>query len=107
MGKAAKAHRAKVAKRNRKLAAEKYRMQNALNKLMEQMAKQQDSEKAESEINVSVGDSKVPFSVITEEELNSIVEFKEENQEMFKVVEPETDLQDALIEVKNEVEEEE
>jgi hypothetical protein len=107
MGKAAKAHRVKVAKRNRKLAAEKYRMQNALNKLMEQMAKQQDVEKAESEINVSVGDSKVPFSVVTEEELNSIVEFKEENQEMFKVVEPETDVQEALIEVKNEVEEEE
>jgi hypothetical protein len=107
MGKAAKAHRAKVAKRNRKLAAEKYKMQNALNKLMEQMAKQQDAEKTEKELNISVGGSEVPFSVVTEDDLNSIVEFKEENQEMFKLVEPEIDVQDELIEVKNEVEEEE
>jgi hypothetical protein len=107
MGKAAKAHRAKVEKRNKKLALEKYKIQNTLNKLMQEMSKQQDAEKAESEINVSVGDSKVPFSVVTEDELNSIVEFKEENQEIFKVVEPETDNQEVLIEVKNEVEEEE
>ena len=38
MGKKAKEHRAKVAKRNRKVEQAKYSMQNALNKMMEQMA---------------------------------------------------------------------
>jgi hypothetical protein len=85
MGKAAKAHRAKVEKRNRKLAAEKYKMQNSLNKLMEMMAKQKDAEETEKNLNISVGGSEVPFSVVEEDDLNTIVEFKENNQEMFDV----------------------
>ena len=84
MGKKAKEHRAKVEKRNRRIAQEKYAMQNALNKMMKQMAEQQEAES----LNVSVGNQEVPFSVIDDSELNSIVEFKEQNAEMF---EPEFD----------------
>ena len=86
MGKAAKAHRAKVAKRNRRIAQEKYSMQNALNKLMKQMAEQQEAEKMEENLGVNVGGSQVPFSVVTDEELNSIVEFKENNPDMFNFI---------------------
>jgi hypothetical protein len=86
MGKAAKAHRAKVVKRNRRIAQEKYSMQNALNKLMKQMAEQQEAEKMEENLNVNVGGSQVPFSVVTDEELNSIVEFKENNPDMFNFI---------------------
>jgi hypothetical protein len=78
MGKKAKEHRAKVEKRNRKVAQERYAMQNALNKMMKQMAEQQEAEK----LNVTVGGQEVPFSVVDESELNSIVEFKEENAQM-------------------------
>jgi len=85
MGKAAKAHRAKVEKRNRRIGQEKYKMQNSLNKLMEMMAKQKDAEETEKNLNISVGGSEVPFSVIEEDDLNTIVEFKENNQEMFDV----------------------
>jgi hypothetical protein len=62
MGKRAKAHRAKVAKRNRRLAQEKYSMQNSLNKLMEEMAKKQDTEN----LNIETEGKEVPFEVITE-----------------------------------------
>ena len=55
-------------------------MQNALNKLMKQMAEQQEAES----LNVSVGEQEVPFSVVNDVELNSIVEFKEENGQMFE-----------------------
>jgi hypothetical protein len=85
MGKAAKAHRAKVEKRNRRIGQEKYKMQNSLNKLMEMMAKQKDAEETEKNLNISVGGSEVPFSVVEEDDLNTIVEFKENNQEMFDV----------------------
>ena len=80
MGKKAKEHRAKVEKRNKRIAQEKYAMQNALNKLMKQMAEQQEAES----LNVSVGEQEVPFSVVNDVELNSIVEFKEENGQMFE-----------------------
>jgi len=80
MGKKAKGHRAKVEKRNRRIAQEKYAMQNALNKMMKQMAEQQEAES----LNVSVGEQEVPFSVVNDVELNSIVEFKEENGQMFE-----------------------
>jgi hypothetical protein len=80
MGKKAKEHRAKIEKRNKKVANEKYAMQNALNKMMKQMAEQQEVEK----LNVTVGEQEVPFSVVDEAELNSIVEFKEQNGQMFE-----------------------
>lgn len=85
MGKREKEHRAKVAKRNRKLAQDRYSMQNAMNRIMEQIRQQKDNEKTAESLEVKVGESQVPFTVIDESELNSIVEFKEENQEIFDV----------------------
>jgi|688.fasta_scaffold1055659_2 hypothetical protein len=96
MGKKAKEHRAKVAKRNRRIAQEKYSMQNALNKLMKQMAEQQEAEKMEENLGVNVGGSQVPFSVVTDEELNSIVEFKENNPDMFNFIQ---DTEENVIDV--------
>jgi hypothetical protein len=80
MGIRKKEHKAKVEKRNKKVAQEKYAMQNALNKLMKQMTEQQEAES----LNVSVDGQEVPFSVVDEAELNSIVEFKEQNGKMFE-----------------------
>lgn len=88
MGKKAKEHRAKVAKRNKKAEQAKYSMQNALNKMMEQMAKKQEEEK----LNVTVGDQQIPFEVVTEPtntgikgfEFEGNVSFKEENPELLE-----------------------
>jgi hypothetical protein len=87
MGKVAKAHRAKVEKRNKRIVQERYAMQNALNKVMKQMAEQKEAEN----LNVTVGDQEIPFTVVDDAELNSIVEFKENNQEIFQTEEPEFD----------------
>ena len=43
MGIRKKEQRAKVEKRNKRIAQEKYAMQNALNKLMKQMTEQQEA----------------------------------------------------------------
>jgi hypothetical protein len=64
MGKKAKAHRAKVQKRNRKLSQERYTMQNSLTKMMKEMALQQNVEK--ENLQVKVGDETVPFEVVAE-----------------------------------------
>lgn len=81
MGKKAKEHRAKVEKRNKKIAQEKYAMQNALNKIMERMAKEQNAEN----LSVKVGDKEVPFQVDALPVGNSIVNFKEENPQLLTV----------------------
>lgn len=83
MGKAAKKHREKVAKRNRRVNQEKYAMNNALNRVMKQMAEMRDKEQTEENLNVTVGGQEVPFSVVDENDFNSIVDFKEENPNMF------------------------
>jgi hypothetical protein len=59
--------------------------------MMKQMAEQQEVEK----LNVTVGEQEVPFSVVDETELNSIVEFKEQNGQMF---EPQVDDQISELE---------
>jgi hypothetical protein len=64
MGKKAKAHRAKVQKRNRMLSQERYTMQNSLTKMMKEMALQQNVEK--ENLQVKVGDETVPFEVVAE-----------------------------------------
>jgi hypothetical protein len=64
MGKKAKAHRAKVQKRNRMLLQERYTMQNSLTKMMKEMALQQNAEK--ENLQVKVGDETVPFEVVAE-----------------------------------------
>ena len=88
MGKKAKEHRAKVAKRNRKIAQEKYAMQNTLNKMMKQMAEQKEAENLE----VKLGDENVPFEVVAEPigtgikgfESGNIVNFKESHPELLE-----------------------
>lgn len=69
MGKKDKAHRAKVAKRNRRIGQQKYSMQNALNRIMKQMAEQKDNQEVEGQLNIKVGDNEIPFSVVSEDEL--------------------------------------
>jgi hypothetical protein len=64
MGKKAKAHRAKVQKRNRTLSQERYTMQNSLTKMMKEMALQQNGEK--ENLQVKVGNETVPFEVVAE-----------------------------------------
>jgi hypothetical protein len=61
MGKKAKEHRSKVAKRNRIIAQEKYATQKAIEKMMERM-------KTQSEMDVKIGDESVPFEVLGEAE---------------------------------------
>jgi len=61
MGKKAKEHRAKVAKRNRIIAQEKYATQKAIEKMMERM-------KTQSEMDVKIGDESMPFEVLGEAE---------------------------------------
>jgi len=109
MGKKAKEHRAKVAKRNKKISQEKYSMQNALNKMMEQMAKKQEEEK----LQVKIGNENVPFEVVTQPMSNTIkgfefegnVSFKEENPEILNVeeTEPEHDSAGFTIEDREEI----
>ena len=83
MGKRAKAHRAKVAKRNRKLSQQRYSAQNALTKMMEEMAIAQDSEN----LNVNVGGKEVPFEFVAEPESSGIKGFEvsDEPTETLKV----------------------
>jgi hypothetical protein len=93
MGKKAKEHRAKVEKRTKRVAQERYAMQNTLNKMMKQMAEQQEVEK----LNVTVGGQEVPFSVVDETEINSIVDFKENNSEMLQLEESEFKITDDVV----------
>jgi hypothetical protein len=55
------------------------------------MAEQKDAESVEQQLNVTVGDKQMPFTVVEENELDSIVEFKENNQDIFQIEGPETE----------------
>lgn len=73
MGKAKKEHRAKVVKRNQRIAEEKGKMQRAFNKLLqEQMEKFQKNE----ELNVQVGDQPVQFSVVDPNEVENTIDIE-------------------------------
>lgn len=96
MGKKTKEQKVRAEKRNKRITQEKYAMQNALNKLMKQMSEQQDTEN----LKVSVGEQELSFSVVDEVELNSIVDFKEENKQMFN---PEFDNVEFTIEDREEI----
>lgn len=73
MGKAKKEHRAKVVKRNQRIAEEKRKMQRAFNKLLqEQMEKFQENE----ELNVQVGDQPVQFSVVDPNEVENTIDIE-------------------------------
>ena len=85
MGKKAKEHRAKVEKRNRRISQGKYAVQNALNKMMKQMAEQEEAEK----LKIEVGDKEVPFEVVSQPVGNSLVDFKQSNPDMFNITDVE------------------
>jgi hypothetical protein len=79
MGKKDKEHRAKVAKRNRRIAQEKSGMQKVFDKLMEeQIQKLKNSEG----LNVDLSGNTVPFEVFDKEHLDSIVKFKESHPDL-------------------------
>jgi len=80
MGKKAKEHRAKVAKRNRVIAQKKYTMQSALNKMMEKMAQEEDAKN----LSVQLNNKELPFETIGEEKTPTLVEFKENHPEIFE-----------------------
>lgn len=79
MGKKAKAHRAKVAKRNRRIAQEKSSMQKAFDKLLNE---QIEKLKMGDGLNVDLSGSTLPFQVFDKEELDSIAKFKENHPEI-------------------------
>ena len=79
MGKRAKAHRAKVAKRNRKIEQKKYSAQNALTKLMEEMALKKDAEN----MTVESGGKEVPFEFVAEPESSGIKGFEVSDEPEF------------------------
>lgn len=69
MGKKAKAHKAKVERRNRRIGQQKYATQSAFNKLLQQLAQQKNNDELENELNVTIGGQETPFSVVDESEL--------------------------------------
>jgi hypothetical protein len=66
MGKAAKAHRAKVEKRNRKIAQEKYAMTKAIERMFE--AQKMAMENNEN-VNVELNGQELGFQVVEEVEV--------------------------------------
>ena len=85
MGKKAKEHRAKVAKRNKEIAQKRYSMDNALNKMMKQMMEQKQNE----DLQVQVGNQNVPFEVINQPTSAGIKGFEIEGNVSFKENHPE------------------
>jgi hypothetical protein len=79
MGKAAKEHRAKVAKRNNKLAQQKSGMQKAFDKLMEEQIQKL---KTNNELNVESSEGSMPFEIFDKDQLDSIVNFKESHPDL-------------------------
>lgn len=73
MGKAAKAHRAKVQKRNRKTAQERSGMQKAFDLLMKN---QMDLLQNKDELNVKVGDQEMGFEVIEEKQVDHSFQYQ-------------------------------
>jgi hypothetical protein len=67
MGKAAKAHRAKVEKRNRKIAQDKYAMTKAIERMFE--ARKMAMENEEN-LNVELNGQELGFQVVEEVEVN-------------------------------------
>ena len=93
MGKKAKEHRAKVAKRNNRISKEKSGMQKAFDKLMEEQIQKL---KTNNELNVETPEGSIPFEIFDKDQLDSIVNFKESHPELIM----------GDDEVENEVEEE-
>ena len=79
MGKKDKEHRAKVAKRNKRINQEKSGMQKAFDKLMEEQIQKL---KTNEGLNVDLSGSTVPFEVFDKDHLDSIVDFKGKHPEL-------------------------
>jgi ASC-1-like (ASCH) protein len=75
----AKAHRAKVAKRNKVISQEKSGMQKAFDRLMEE---QIEKLKNGDGLNVGLSGNTLPFEVFDKDTLDSIAEFKEKHPEL-------------------------
>jgi hypothetical protein len=73
MGKAAKAHRAKVQKRNRKVAQERSGMQKAFDLLMKN---QMELLENKENLNVTVGEQEMGFEVIEEKQVDHAFQYQ-------------------------------
>ena len=73
MGKAAKAHRAKVQKRNQRVAQEKSGMQKAFDLLMKN---QLDLLQNKDELNVLVGNQEMGFEIIEEKQVDHAFQYQ-------------------------------
>ena len=77
MGKAAKEHNRKVAKRNERIAAEKKQFQKQYTQLLEQKLKDyqeklSEKEQLENDLKVSIGGQELGFSIVDPSELEQI-----------------------------------
>lgn len=79
MGKKDKEHRAKVAKRNKRINQEKSGMQKAFDKLMEEQIQKL---KTDEGLNVGLSGSTMPFEIFDKDQLDSIVDFKSKHPEL-------------------------
>jgi predicted house-cleaning noncanonical NTP pyrophosphatase (MazG superfamily) len=83
MGKAAKEHNRKIAKRNERIAAEKKKFQKQYTELLEQklkeyQAKLSENEQLENDLKVTMGGQELGFSIVNPSELETPT--TEENQ---------------------------
>jgi len=79
MGKKDKEHRAKVAKRNKRINQEKSGMQKVFDKLMEEQIQKL---KTDEGLNVGLSGSTMPFEIFDKDQLDSIVDFKSKHPEL-------------------------
>ena len=89
MGKKAKEHRKKVAKRNAKIAQQKSGMQKAFDMLLQQQIEKM---KEEQEINAKLGDKDLSFEVVSDKSVDhafSYVPNEVESAKINKEFEPE------------------
>ena len=77
MGKASKAHRAKVEKRNQKITVEKYAMKKAIERMFEAQKMMSETEK----LNVELNGQDLNFEVVEEVKNNVIIDEKNINIE--------------------------
>ena len=77
MGKAAKAHRAKVEKRNQKITVEKYAMKKAIERMFEAQKMMSETEN----LNVELNGQDLNFEVVEEVKNNIVIDEKNINIE--------------------------
>ena len=77
MGKASKAHRAKVEKRNQKITVEKYAMKKAIERMFEAQKMMSETEK----LNVELNGKDLNFEVVEEVKNSVIIDEKNINIE--------------------------